>query len=105
MYNLDIFSVNTTHSIISGGGTSDLQDVKSTWFYNHVTKTFHQGPESLMMRTEHNSGCLKYGNQEVPIVVGGFTREYFPSTEILLNGRWIEGTMTKNTRIFVKEIF
>ena len=64
---------------------------KSTWFYNHVTKTFRQGPHLLATKIEHISGSLKYGNQEVPVVVGGLLNRNFPTTEILLNGQWKEG--------------
>ena len=105
MHNLDIFLVNDTYSIISGGSTGDPNvydedfTLKSTWFYNHVTQTFHQGPDLKNTRYGHVSGSLKYGSQEVQIVAGGVSfemldtsnKECYGSVEILVNGQWKEG--------------
>ena len=103
MYSLDIFSVNETYSIISGGSTGDPNTynedniLKSTWFYNHVTQKFYKGPGMMKVRNQHVSGSLKYGNQEAQIVAGGFgVVENLHSVEILIDGQWIEGKYAYN---------
>ena len=86
-----IASVNHCVSIIIGGetygnGASDL-----TWYYNHITKKFTQGPKLLDGRRLHTAGTLidQGTNEKVIVVAGGYpTHE---SVEFLINGKWRQG--------------
>ena len=59
-----IASVNESVSIITGGyGPMNGQDKPSsitdlTWYYNHVTRNFSEGPRLLHARIEHGSGYV-----------------------------------------------
>lgn len=89
-----IASVNDTFSIITGGRTLDGK-LDSTWYYNHVTKEFKEGPTLLEGRSGHGAGALidSGTNQKIPVVTGGWNKAsiYMDSTEFLINGEWKQG--------------
>ena len=54
-----ITKFNQVSSIISGGGTGTFGDPnKKTWFYNHETYQFSEGPPLLQLRKFHASATL-----------------------------------------------
>ena len=67
-------------------GASDL-----TWYYNHITKKFTQGPKLLDGRRLHTAGTLidQGTNEKVIVVAGGYPT--LESVEFLINGKWRQG--------------
>ena len=95
-----IASVNESVSIITGGyGPMNGQDKPSiitdlTWYYNHVTRNFSEGPRLLHARIEHGSGYVidSGTNERIVVVVGGLLLMNSKDTELLINGKWQKGT-------------
>ena len=103
--------VNDSFSIITGGTHGnwvfeskwfDPPHTKASnlsWYFNHMTQKFSEGPVLLRGRIGHTSGTLvdKGTKEKIPIVAGGLDMHARPSarildsTEILFNGKWIEG--------------
>ena len=95
-----IASVNESVSIITGGyismdGRSDTTDL--TWYYNHVTKKFSEGPRLLQARRMHGSGYVidSGTNHIIVVVVGGFHIMNSEDTELLIDGKWQKGTLSQ----------
>ena len=58
LYGLAITKVNQTSSILSGGRTNSGRRSKKTWFYNHKTEKFSEGPVLLQPRRYHASATV-----------------------------------------------
>jgi hypothetical protein len=89
-----ITSINSTVSILSGGWTSDKYS-PLTWYFNHETNIFSDGPSLLEGRYGHGSAtCVdQVTKAKIPIVTGGYNGAYLDSTELLINGEWQSGTI------------
>jgi hypothetical protein len=90
-----ITSINSTVSILSGGATSATHVSPLTWYFNHETNIFSDGPSLLEGRHKHGSAtCVdKVTKAKIPIVTGGYDGAYLDSTELLINGEWQSGTI------------
>ena len=58
LYAHAITNFNQSSSIISGGFNASLAAISKTWFYNHKTKEFSEGPALLQPRNYHASATL-----------------------------------------------
>ena len=91
-----ITSINSTVSILSGGQISFTAHSRLTWYFNHETNIFSDGPSLLEGRNRHGSAtCVdKVTKAKIPIVTGGYGNSNVPvdSTEMLINGQWQSGT-------------
>ena len=89
-----IATVNASTLIISGGQTNSHDYSPLTWYFNHVTQTFQEGP-SLMegRRMFPASGTVvdQVTNQKIVVVAGGWNGNYLDSTELLITGEWQQG--------------
>ena len=85
--------INTTVSIITGGHTNGYTD--KTWYFNHATQEFRQGPNLLESRRGHAYGTIvdQETKENIAIVAGGYSEPggYRDSTEIFMNGQWVTG--------------
>ena len=90
-----ITSINSTVSILSGGVTSATNYSPLTWYFNHETNIFSDGPSLLEGRNDHGSAtCVdKVTKAKIPIVTGGYNGVDLDSTELLINGEWQSGTI------------
>ena len=88
-----ITAVNSTVSILSGGGTNANYVSSQTWFYNHETGAFSSGPTLLEGRSFHASATIvdKVTKAKIPVVTGGFYGNLLHSTELLIDGQWQTG--------------
>ena len=66
-----------------------------SWFYNHDTEAFKNGPDLLEGRYFHGSATVvdKVTKAKIVVVTGGYNNDYLDSTEMLINGQWKIGTM------------
>ena len=90
--------INDTVSIITGGKVKCTpwpypdESLSSSWYFNHVTKLYDEGPVLLKGRYGHASGTLiDHGtNETIPVVSGGWVNSSIKSdsTEFLVNGIW-----------------
>ena len=86
-----IVSVNDSVSIIIGGETYSNGALDLTWYYNHITRKFTQGPKLLNGRRLHTAGTLidQGTNEKLIVVAGGYPTD---SVEFLINGKWRQGS-------------
>ena len=104
-----ITSINSSVSILIGGVTSVTGFSPLTWYFNHETNIFSDGPNLLEGRYEHASAtCVdKVTKAKIPIVTGGnhFTngQHGLDSTELLINEQWHSGTIqcSKNQHVLI----
>ena len=89
-----ITSINSTVSILSGGGTDATSYSPLTWYINHDTNVFSPGPSLLKGRNAHGSATIvdKVTKEKIPMVTGGYNGGALDSTELLINGMWQPGT-------------
>ena len=93
-----ITTINATVSILSGGhittNTSTVLENTSplTWYYNHETQIFTDGPSLQEERQQHGSATIidKVTQAKIPFVTGGKrgAPPFSTSTELLINGQW-----------------
>ena len=92
-----IATVNASTLIISGGHTSaSSQNFWSplTWYFNHVTQKFQEGPSLMERRSFHASATVvdHNTNENIVVVAGGMQGDrLLDSTELLVNGEWTQG--------------
>ena len=88
-----IATVNASTLIISGGFTNAISYSPLTWYFNHVTQKFHEGPSLMEGRRFHGSGTVldQVTNQKIVVVAGGWNGNYLDSTELLITGKWQQG--------------
>ena len=101
-----IANVNASTLIISGGN-KNYWDYASplTWYYNHVTQKFQEGPSLLEGRYNHASGTVvdQETSEKIVVVIGGDPGgqgddENIDSTELLINGEWQQGKNMSNKK-------
>ena len=85
-----IASINATVSIITGGTDTNSNQ---TWYFNHASQEFQQGPYLLEARWYHSSATItdQDTKEKIVIVVGGYDGNFKDTTEILSNGEWVAG--------------
>ena len=99
-----ITAINATTSILSGGKKKDENIFPITWYYNHETQIFTNGPILQEEKQQHGSatGVDKVTQAKIPIVTGGRQGNGFvaaTSTELLINGKWqSQGTISLQKR-------
>ena len=107
VYRHAIARVNETTSIISGGTTSSKITIQrgspKTWFFNHVSKQFQEGPHLITSRQSHASATIQDHQtmKNIVVVIGGWNYNNpityedarLDSTELLFNGesKWQQG--------------
>ena len=92
----NVTKINGTVSIISGGSPFSYTYSAKTWYYNHETESFTNGPNLLERRRYHGSATIvdKVSKAKIPIVTGGSSvHDYLKSTELLIDGQWQTGTI------------
>ena len=96
-----IFSINKTSSMLIGGSTHDANWSNKTYYFNHESNTWKDGPSLTVGRNDHTAGLIKdhvTNNQHI-VVVGGYIDSYYgdssDSVEIMLNGetQWKKGIL------------
>ena len=99
-----VTNINETTSLLVGG-TNDYDwgygylyfytPTKATYFFNHQTQKWTQGPDMNCARAGHVSGIVTDAvtNEKYIIVIGSKSKKgCLPdSTEILMDGNWILG--------------
>ena len=91
-----IISLNKSNSMLIGGNTKSVISSKKTYYYNHFSKTWVNGPELLTGRYGHTAGLIMdHITQSTNIVVvGGSTNVgMLDSVELLYSGEdeWKQG--------------
>ena len=102
VYYHTIATVNASTLIISGGQTLTPHSgmvfySPLTWYFNHVTQKFQEGPSLMEGRIWHVSGTVvdHETNENIVVVAGGYNGNPIDSTELLKNEEWQQGkTMT-----------
>ena len=82
--------INDTHSITIGGRTDSFSGIVNTFFFDHKSNSWSEGPMMLHQRRRHAAGIVidEVTSEVVIVVTGGETSS---TTEILLENRWILG--------------
>ena len=88
-----ITKVNQSTSIITGGWTSVATYSDRTWYYNHETQSFVEGPQLIHPRRSHGSGTIidTITKSLLPVVTGGWDGSFMDTTEILIDNQWQPG--------------
>ena len=94
---MQITSINSTVSLLSGGKTDYFNGYSPlTWYFNHETSIFSDGPSLLQGRREHGSATIvdKVTKAKIAVITGGDNSNFgkMDSTELLINGQWETGT-------------
>ena len=89
-----IASINSTVSVMTGGMINGFPNDK-TWYFNHTSQEFQQGPKLLKSRYLHSSGSVtdQKTKEKMIIIAGGRSIGLvnLKSTEMLLNDVWKKG--------------
>ena len=99
-----IATVNASTLIISGGRTTvwpyTYDYSRLTWYFNHVTQEFQEGPSLMEGRRMHASGTIvdHETNENIVVVAGGYGGISLDSTELLINGEWQQGKNHANNK-------
>ena len=93
-------AISDTVSLLSGGNQDGKYYSTRTWYYNHDTQTFTDGPDLLEGRMRHGSAIVvdKVTKAKIVVVTGG--KWYMDSTEMLINGQWETGTNSMQKKMF-----
>ena len=74
---------------------TDSQGLDNTWFFDHVTDSFTEGPKLNSGRTGHSAGAIidSTTNEQIIVVNGGRkdVMNMLNSTEILRGNSWVQG--------------
>ena len=105
-------AINSTVSMVIGGyDRSGLDGTESTFYYKHIEGVWSNGPILIQSRYYHAAGMVtdELTNENFVSVTGGFwgygmlqtgvydSMVYLDSSEILQDGKWIEGKMNSIT--------
>ena len=92
-----ILNLNETTSILIGGVTLISLFSANTYYFNHITNTWTDGPNLKIGRSQHKARVIKDkgNNQEHIVVVGGQFLLPTNTVEILFQGQktWTAGTL------------
>ena len=90
-----LLSINSTTAFLVGGnGLLDKEYYSTTYFFNHVTNTWAEGPPlERFVRAAFGCGMIQNQRMRLVVIAGGYYGE--SSTEILdLNNlEWVKGTV------------
>ena len=94
-----IVGFNETSSLIIGGAVrvnfTYSYGSDKTWFFDHVTETFTEGPKLNVGRSQHSAGVIidSDTNERTIVVTGGMedSTSFLNSTEILKGNYWEQG--------------
>ena len=95
-----IARLNETTSILTGGSTQTKSYSKLTWYFDHVSQEFRQGPSLITGRRLHASATLQDHDtkEDIVAVVGGYyINGALDSIELLRNGVWSPGKLSCKT--------
>jgi hypothetical protein len=97
----NIAVVNSSTLIISGGMANGIAYL--TWYFNHITQKFQEGPSLMANRYHHASGTVvdHETNENIVVVAGGYGSDTLDSTELLLDGEWQQGKNISNDKMFL----
>ena len=82
----------TLHSPLIGGAKS--KSSASTYYYDHIEGGWSNGPSLMQKRHGHAAGIVtdKVTNEHFVAVTGGHDDyKFLDSTEILQDGKWVQG--------------
>ena len=80
--------LNSSTSMIIEGNSYE------TWYFDHNTELFSEGPRLLEKRSGHTAGLIKdsvYTEEQRILVAGGRPGPDLPSVEWLVSGTWEQG--------------
>ena len=88
-----ITSINKTVSFISGGETSASKYSPKTWYYNHESQLFRNGPSLQLGRGGHASATVidSVTKSLIIVVAGGWNGNQLDSKELLIDDQWKPG--------------
>ena len=103
-------AINSSSSMVIGGRHRGLGSSRtSTFFYDHIEGKWNNGPSLSQKRCGHAAGIItdKVTNEQFVAVTGGsyyagkYKYVYLDSTEILQDGKWVQGKMNDNICYFI----
>ena len=83
----------TLYSPLIGGAKRNSSSA-STYYYDHIEGGWSNGPSLMQRRNGHAAGIVtdKVTNEQFVAVTGGLDiYNYLDSTEILQDGKWVQG--------------
>ena len=90
-----IISINDTTSMLIGGYTTYNFYSRKTYYFNHHSQIWNDGPSLMNGRCYHTAGLIMdhVTHTQHIAVVGGYNNEVLDSVELLLNGetQWKKG--------------
>ena len=104
-----IIGINSTFSMLIGGETFDIDggtSVNLTYYFDHYNQIMFEGPRLNIARSYHGAGIVTdlTTGERLTIVTGGERfyyelrqTDFFDSTEILIDGKWILGKKKAGT--------
>jgi hypothetical protein len=89
LYRHTIVAINSTVSMVIGGADASA----STFYYKHNEGEWRNGPSLIEAREDHASGIVtdEVTNENFVAVTGGLSPYFLDSTEILQDGKWVQG--------------
>ena len=94
LYGHAMVAINNTHSIVIGGNDGGYSGVSSTFYYDRNEGEWIDGPSLMQVRGYHAAEFVtdEVTDEQILAITGGFYADYyFDSTEILLDGKWVQG--------------
>lgn len=84
-----MININKTFTMIIGGESTEIDASKKTFYFNHKTQNWTDGPHLNVGRSNFAAGIVTddVTKENIVIVTGG----YLQSTEILLDNQWKQG--------------
>ena len=88
-------AINSTFSMVIGGGITSESSTASTFFYDHNEGEWINGPSLMEERAYHAAGIVTDEVTDEPflVVTGGRNSELLNSSEILQDGEWAQGNI------------
>ena len=103
IYGHQITTLNSSTSILTGGGYSTDPFSKKTYYFDHNTDTWNSGPDMTQGRRWHATGIIKDSVTltEHIVVAGGCFINPLDSVEIMFNGDnfWTAGNIDWNMQL------
>ena len=99
LYGHVVINLNETTSFLIGGATTEAHESsKSTYYFNHASNSWTEGPDLFQARRSHTVGIIKdNGNGKEHIAVVGGLSGYINviSIELMFSGEnvWSNGTV------------
>ena len=92
-------AINSTFSMFIGGVIESRNSINLTYYYDHYNQAWFDGPRLNIARSYHGAGIVTdlITSEKFVVVTGGkyyddaSGNQYFRSTEILIDGKWVLG--------------